>query len=129
MRKVPPALLLGFTLLVICFTISDASQEVISAYDLRQAYNANSEVTRQQYLNKTIQIKGVVVSKGMSRYLTPNVELSDRKDGPVLAICVLPRLDMNKLSNYAPGQNVTFSGRVHALNENRIIIKESKTME
>ena len=126
MKRVLLAFFLGFTLLVVCSTISADSQEVISAYDLYQAYNANPEATRQQYLNKTIQIKGVVISKGMSRYMTPNVELSDREGGQVLAICVLPRLDVNKLSNYKAGQIATFSGRVHVLNENRIIIKESK---
>jgi len=129
MKRVPFAFILGFTLLVLCYSISAASQEVISIYDLRQAYLANPESARQEYLSKTIQVRGVVVSTGMSRYLTPVVELSDSKDGPVLAICVLPRLDVGKLSDYTTGQTAAFSGRVQVLNENRIIIKESRAVE
>ena len=129
MKRISLASLLVFTLLVACSTIAAASQEVISAADLFKAYQTNASVTKEKYLNKTIQINGVVVETYMSRYMTPNVDLSDRASGDVMAICVLSRLDMGKLSNYTPGQTATFSGRVHAFGENRIIIKDTKPVE
>ena len=109
--------------------IATESEEVITAGDLFQAYKANSATTREKYLNRRIQIDGVVLQTYMSRYMTPNVDLSDRAGGEVMAICVLSRLDMGKLTNYTPGQTATFSGRVHAFGENRIIIKDTKPME
>ena len=129
MKRALLVFLLGFILLVNCITISAASQEVISAADLFQAYQTNTSATKEKYLNKTIQINGVVVQTYMSRYMTPNVDLSDRASGDVMAVCVLSRFDMGKLSNYTPGQTATFSGRVHAFGENRIIIKDTKPLE
>ena len=129
MKKVLLTSLLGLALLLACSSISVASQEAISAADLFRAYQTNTPATKEKYLNKTIQINGVVVQTYMSRYMTPNVDLSDRANGDVMAICVLSRLDMGKLSNYTPGQTAAFSGRVHAFGENRVIIKDTQPVE
>ena len=105
-----------------------AEQEVISAQDLHKAAADNAKAAEAKYLNKTVQVKGIVVSKGMSKYLTPNVVLSSREGGQELIICVLPRLDAGKLSDFTPGQTVTMSGRVHRLGE-RVVMKECKFVE
>ena len=80
-------------------------------------------------MGQTVQIKGIVLSAGISRFLTPYVELSERQGGPALARFVLPCRDVIKLSSSSPGQSVTMSGRVHRLNENRVPLKESGTIE
>ena len=120
MRRILAMLVLGCALLMGPSGIFSAEPEVISAQDL---HRAGSKAAEAQYLNKTVQVKGVVVSKGMSKYLTPNVALSGSEKGPELVICVLPRRDAGKLSDFEPGQNVTFSGMVHRLGE-LIIMKE-----
>jgi hypothetical protein len=72
-------------------------------------------------------IKGVVVSTGMSRYLTPTVVLADQGEE---VICVLPYagipLSDRKalLSDYRQGQTVTMSGRVHAMSLERLVLKD-----
>jgi hypothetical protein len=86
-------------------------------------------------MNKTVQIKGIVVDKGMSIYMTPYVELSENGKKPALARCVLPyvgivHLDRSaQLSDFEQGQTVTMSGRVHRLKENLVLLKESKAVE
>jgi len=85
----------------------------------------NPKAAEEQYLNKTIQVTGIVVSKGISRYLTPTVTLSGSAGGPDMVICVLPRLDAGKLSDFQPGQRVTFSGRVQAMSR-LVIMKECR---
>jgi len=129
MKRILTIFIFGCALLAVPFTVFAAQGEVITASDLRQTFDANPTVTREQFLGKTIQIKGVVVSTGISRYMTPYVELSERQGSPVLALCVLPRLDAGKLSSFTPGQTVTMSGRVQALSEKRILLKESTSVK
>ena len=121
MRRILAGLIFGCILLMGPSAIFGA--EVISAYDLHRAATDNSRAADTQYLNKTVLVKGIVVSKGISRYLTPTVTLSSHEKGPELIICVLPRLDVGKLASFEPGQSVTFSGRVQRMGE-RVIIKE-----
>jgi len=120
MRKVLAVFILGC---VGSFTLFGAEPVVISAQDLHKAAASDSKAAEAQYLGKTVLVKGIVVSKGISRYLTPNVVLSSREGGPELVICVLPRLDTGKLADFEPGQTVTFSGRVHRMSE-RVVMKE-----
>ena len=107
-------------------TESEAQQDVFTAYDLCKVVSDDLDTARAQYLNETVQVKGTVASTYMSRYLTPNVTLSDR--GAEIT-CVLPYLDVAKLSSFKQGQLVTISGRVHVMSENRVLLKECKTVE
>jgi len=118
-------LVLGCTLLIWPFIILSQEQIVVTAQELQKAIADDPKAAEAMYLNKTILIKGIVVSKGISRYLTPTVTISDSADGPEMAICVLPRLDAGKLSDFQPGQSVTFSGRVQAMSR-LVIMKECK---
>ena len=105
-----------------------ADQAVIGAYELHKAASEDRKGAESMYLGQIIQIRGIVVDKGMSRYLTPTVTLSGTAGGEGHIICVLPRLDVGKLSSFKEGQTVTMSGRVQALGQ-RIIVKESKVVE
>ena len=106
-----------------------AEQKIVAAHDLLKAFTDNRNAAEEQYLGKIILINGVVLATGISKYMTPNVELSDRKDGVTQVICVLPRLDADKLSGFAPGQNVTMSGKVYKHSSGRMIVKECGIVE
>jgi hypothetical protein len=110
-------------------------EKVFTPHDLPRAFAENPSEAKAQYMDKIVQIKGIVVDKGMSRYITPNVELSESGKGPASAICVLPYVGIAywnrsaQLSDFEQGQTVIMSGRVHSLNENRVLLKESKVVE
>jgi len=90
---------------------------------------------KAQYMDKTVQIKGIVVDKGMSRYMTPYVELSENGKGPAPALCVLPYVGVAywnrsaQLSDFKQGQTVTMSGRVHNITKERVVLKECKAVD
>ena len=114
---------------------SVTEEKVFTPRDLPKAFAENPSVIKAQYMDKTVQIKGIVVDKGMSKYMTPYVELSESGKGPAPALCVLPYIGVaywnrsTQLSDFEQGQTVTMSGRVHNLNENRVLLKESKVVE
>jgi membrane-bound inhibitor of C-type lysozyme len=107
-------------------------QEVLTPYDLRKAVSDDLDAARARYLNETVQIKGTVGSTGMSRYMTPNVVLTDR--GAEI-ICVLPYVGIAywnrnaQLSDFEIGQTVTMSGRVHGMSERAVVFKECEVVE
>jgi len=105
--------------------VFSAEPQVITVQELQKALTDNRKETETQYLQKNIIVRGIVVSKGISRYLTPNVVLSVTAGGPELVICVLPRADTGKLSDFQIGQTVAFSGRVQAMSQ-RVVMKECK---
>ena len=129
MRKFLAVIAFGCVLLTGTLVAFGAERGAITAGDLRKAFADDQNAAEARYLGKTILVEGVVLSTGMSIYLTPTVSLSDREGGVLLAICVLPRLDANKLSDFKPGQSVTMSGRVYRLSERGVIIKECKVAE
>jgi hypothetical protein len=129
-------------LMVVCLagyawseTTSGSEEKVFTPQYLPKAFLENSNETKTQYMGKTVQIKGIVVDKGMSRYMTPYVELSESGNGPAPARCVFPYVGIAhwnrsaQLDEFEIGQTVTISGRVHSLNENRVLLKESKAVK
>ena len=132
MKRVLAAFAFGCVLLIGQIIAFGAEQDVLTPYDLRKAVSDDLKTARDQYLNKTVQIKGTVVSTGMSRYMTPNVVLSDRG---AEVICVLPYVGVAywnrsaQLSDFRQGQVVTMSGRVHAVSERAVVFKECKAAE
>ena len=114
---------------------SGAAEEVFAPRDLPRAFTENPGGARAQYMGKTVLIKGIVVDKGMSRFLTPYVELSENGKGPAFARCVLPYSGMAyrnrsaRLAGFEQGQAVTMSGRVHVMNENIVLLKDSEAVE
>ena len=132
MRKILAAVVVCGILLLGLSTMSATSgteRSVISAHELRKAFDDDKNAAEARYLGNTISVEGVVLSTGMSRYLTPNVVLSDREGGEVKAICVLPRLDANKLSDFKIGQTVTMSGRVYRLSDRGVVLKECQAVQ
>ena len=115
--------------------ISGTEEKVFTPHDLPKAFAENPSKAKEQYMNKTVRIKGIVVDKGMSKYMTPYVELSENGKNPAPAICVLPYVGIAywnrsaQFSGFEQGQTVTMSGRVHNLTENRVVLKESEAVK
>ena len=124
MRRLLAALAMGCFLLAGAPAASGAEQAVIESQNLRKAITDDSGL-----IGQIVQVKGIVLSTGISRFMTPNVMLSDSDGGPVQVICVLPRLDAGKLSDFKPGQSVTMAGRVLKVTERGVLLKESKAVE
>ncbi len=101
----------------------------INAHAVRQAFDDNPQEAEKRYIGQTFNVEGYVVETGMSIYATPNVRLSGEQDGPVEVNCVLPRLDMGKLSNFSKGQKVVMSGRGYRLSERGVVVKECKQVK
>jgi hypothetical protein len=132
MKRILTILAFVCVLLVWTSTAYGADVEVITPYSLHKACIDNLDVAREQYMNKTVLIKGVVVSIGMSKYMTPNVVLSDQGSE---AICVLPYVGIAywnrsaQLADFKEGQTVIMSGRVHNMTRDRVVLKECKEVE
>ena len=129
MKRIPAILILGCLLLAVPFAVSGTENEVLTVNDLKKAYADNPRAAEAKYLGNTVIVKGFVLSAAISRYLTPAVTLSDREGGEAQAICVLPRLDVGKLSGFKTGQSVTISGKVYRLSADRVVIKECSAVE
>jgi len=129
MRRILMTVILGGILMAAPGATFGTEPAVIAVRDLRQTFADNYNAAEAQYMGKTVLVRGIVLSTGMSRYLTPTVSLSDREAGELYVICVLPRIDVNKLSDFSPGQSVTMSGRVYSLSERAVVVKECKTAE
>ena len=129
MKRIPAILILGCLLLAIPFAVSGTENEVMTLSDLKKAYADNPGAAEAKYLGKIVLVRGFVLSAAISRYLTPAVTLSGRVGGEAQAICVLPRLDVGKLSSFRAGQSVTISGKVYRLSADRVVIKECSAVE
>ena len=125
-------------LMVICLTgyawgaaTSGTEEKVFAPQDLPMAFAENPSEAKAQYMNATVQIKGIVIDKGMSRYMTAYLVLSENGKEPGPARCVFPYIGIAYWNRSAPlddfeiGQTVTISGRVNSLKENSVLLKDS----
>ena len=108
-----PTMLFVLLLSFVGTAFGQDAPETVSAREFWQKFEGDREKADAEYIGKTMNFIGVVVETGMSIYLTPNVKLSDSPDGPIYLICVLPRVDAGKLSEYTKGDEVTMTGRVY----------------
>jgi hypothetical protein len=104
------------------------AEEPIEAKALWQAFQDNQQAAASKYFTNQVTVTGIVVEAGMSIYATPAVRLSDTRDGEVLVICVLPRVDALNLSNFKVGDRVTFVGTVRHNNRGTVVIKECRSV-
>ena len=107
--------------------VSDTYEKnnILDVYELWSEFQ-NNRTKADNYIGKIISVKGFVISTGISIYATPNVRLSNEKNGQIYAICVLPRADFHKLSSFEQEQQVIMSGRVYRLSQNGVVLKECK---
>jgi hypothetical protein len=129
MRKIFTALVLFGVMFAEAGVVYGTETTPTAVRDLRQAFAGNRAEADARYLGETVPVTGVVLSTGISRYMTPTVMLSDHAGGELYVICVLPRLDVGKLSDFEPGQSVAMIGRVYRLSERGVVLKECKAAE
>ena len=122
----PAILILSFAQLA----LSQDEIPTIAARDFWQEFEDDRPQAETKYIGQTLNYTGVVVDTGISIYLTPNVMLSDSPDGRTYLICVLPRADVNKLSQFKKGEQVTLTGRVYRSKAGGgVVIKECKRVD
>ena len=114
-------------LFILSFTQSAFSEGTISAKDFWQEFQNDKQKAEAKYIGQTLNYTGIVTGTGISIYMTPNVMLSDSADGQNYLICVLPRADVNKLSDFSKGDLVTMTGRVNSSKAGGgVVIKECR---
>jgi len=125
MKKLSKARLLA-CLLVLTVTLAAGTAmagEAVEVKALWQEFQDNQQAAADKYFTREATVSGVVVEAAMSIYATPAIRLSDVKDGEIYVICVLPRADMLKLSDFKPGERATLIGTVRHNNKGTVVIK------
>jgi monoterpene epsilon-lactone hydrolase len=105
-------------------------KEILPVKKLQDAFMNDRPKAEKLYKNKIVTITGVVVYVGPDVYGLPSIELSDKKDGAAMALCVLPVSDYLKLRKYSKGQTLVITGEARDLyKESIVIVKECKIIE
>ena len=116
-------------LFVPAFTQDTANeQEKTSVYEVSALWQEITDESLSFEFDDPVTVTGFVIDKGISKYATPYVTLSDKTNGKEYAVCVLPRTDVTKLSDFSKGQKVTLSGNYYSMKE-RIVIKKCKQVK
>jgi hypothetical protein len=105
------------------------AEETVGAKALWQAFQDNQQAAADKYFTRQVTVSGIVAETGISIYATPNVKLSDVKGGEVYVICVLPRTDAFKLSNFTIGERTSLVGTVRHNNRGPVVIKECRAVK
>ena len=106
---------------------SQDSPQTFSAKEFWQKFEDDRQGAEAVYIGKTMTFTGVVVETGMSIYLTPTVRLSDDAEGWQYMVCVLPRADAGKMSEFKKGARVTMTGRVYSSRpDGGVVVKECR---
>ncbi len=125
-----PVVLIALLLSVAGPAVAQEPGQTISAEELQRQFENDRQTAEATFIGKTLNYTGVVVGTGMSIYLTPNVMLSDRPDGPAYVICVLPRADAGRLSEFTKGEQVTMTGRVYrGKSGGGVVVKECRRVD
>ena len=130
MKRLSKAGLLA-CLLVLIVTLATGTVmagEAVAVKALWQEFQNNQQAAADKYFTREVTVSGVVVEAAMSIYATPAIRLSDVKDGETYVICVLPRADMLKLSDFKPGERATLIGTVRHNNKGAVVIKECRVV-
>ena len=104
------------------------AEKAVEVKVLWQEFQDNQQAAADKYFTHEVTVSGVVVEAAMSVYATPAIRLSDVKDGETYVICVLPRTDMLKLSDFKPGERATLIGTVRHNNRGTIVIKNCRAV-
>jgi hypothetical protein len=106
------------------------AKEIMPVKELQDVFMNDRPKAEKSYKNKMVTIKGVAVYVGPDVYALPSIELSDKKDGVSMALCVLPVSDYLKLRKYSKGQTLVITGEARDLYKGSIVIvKECKIIE
>ncbi|MFH6955921.1 hypothetical protein ACHRV1_00830 [Flavobacterium aquidurense] len=105
-------------------------KEIIPVKELRDAFINDRSKAEKLYKNKRVTMKGVAVYVGPDIYALPSIELSDKKDGTSMTLCVLAVSDYLKLRKFSKGQTLVITGEARDLyKESILVVKECKVEE
>ncbi|MCL2101049.1 MAG: hypothetical protein FWH22_04975 [Fibromonadales bacterium] len=128
MRSAPRTYKTQITVLLlaaICFFAPLAfATETATPSSLWSAFQAEPEAFRQKHSGSKITISAIVADTHISIYATPVVSLVDKAGDEIRVICVLPRLDVGKLSSFKTGERVKMTGNFYSAREEKIVIKQ-----
>ena len=116
------------TLVMVLMAGAAVAGEAVEARELWQEFKDDQQGAAARYFTRQVTVSGVVIEAGMSIYATPAIRLSDVQGGDVYVICVLPRVDAFKLSNFKTGERATLTGTVRHNNKGTIVIKECRAV-
>lgn len=106
------------------------AKEIIPVKELQDVFMNDRTKAEKLYKNKIVTLKGVVVYVGPDVYGLPSIELSDKKDGAPMALCVLPVSDYLKLRKFSKGQTLVITGEARDLyKESILIVKDCKIVD
>lgn len=106
------------------------AKEIIPVKELQDVFMNDRTKAEKLYKNKIVTLKGVVVYVGPDVYGLPSIELSDKKDGAPMALCVLPVSDYLKLRKFSKGQTLVIKGEARDLyKESILIVKDCKIVD
>ncbi|MCL2144457.1 MAG: hypothetical protein FWH43_03060 [Endomicrobia bacterium] len=106
----------------LCEANEEQPIEVKTLYNELETENFNPE------FDDPLTVTGIVIETGISKYATPFVSLSDKKNGTVYAVCVLPRADSFKLKDFKKGEKVILQGHFYAFRD-RVVIKKCRKIK
>ena len=115
--------------MAVCLLPTVFADELVTVPSLLEEFQSDSDAFREKHIGNKVTISAVVADTHISIYLTPVVSLVEKVGDEAKIICVLPRLEANKLSNFKKGQKVTMSGTLYAAREEKIVIKQCQVEE
>lgn len=134
-KKTLPALGVLFIMLwLACASVyaKDAApppaKEQTSALAVKTVYDAfknNKTKASDEYIKKTITVKGFAVSVGPDIYALPSVELSETKGGTARMLCVLPFSDYPELRKVSTGQEVVITGEIRTFYDDKMVLMKN----
>ncbi|OXA77408.1 tRNA_anti-like [Flavobacterium aquidurense] len=105
-------------------------KEIIPVKELQDAFVNDRSKAEKLYKNKKVTLKGIAVYVGPDIYALPSIELSDKKDGASMALCVLPVSDYLKLRKFSKGQTLVITGEARDLyKESILVVKECQIIQ
>jgi len=89
---------------------------------LHSTFANDRKNAEERYLGRVFRVDGIVTYAGESMYSTPAIEVSDRPEGSLKAVFVLPfgrdiGQSFRQLENLRPGQLVTVTGECRMVSD------------
>ncbi len=106
-------------------------QDDITAKELYDTFRANKAEAEREYGRRMMKISGYAVYVGPDMFGLPCVELSEKKEGPGRAICLLSIGDYLKLRKISKGDEVIMEGEIRSLYDKgqTVVVKHSRIIE
>jgi len=100
-------------------------EEALDASVFWQEFAADKDGAQDRYAGHPVTVRGVIISGADGLTATnAGVRLSDEINGRSQVICMWPQEQIDRLSDYKPGDRVIMTGRVDRHSEEGILLHE-----